>query len=447
VDPYLPLGVAAVVALVLLNAFFVATEFAIVGVRRSRLWELAAAGSAAAKTAQGVVGRLDAYIAACQLGITMASLALGWIGEPALAGLVEPPLSALPPAFGPIAAHAVTAGFAFVIITALHIVIGELAPKGLALQRPDSIALWAAQPIRLFYFVFRWPIALLNGIGNQVLRLVGVEPATGHEQVHSVEELRYLVASSQRAGAVEATEAQVASRALEFADRNAGSLMTPRTEVDALSAPLDGEALVRRVAASRHSRLPVYRGSLDDVVGVLHVQDLFAALVEPDVEIDLDGLLRPVLAVPETLPADGLMERMRSERRQLAVVIDEYGGTAGIVTMEDVVEALIGSIEQEPGLDEVSGGRPEGGHDDGSLLLSGLTRLEELEEVIGLQAERAAREHVQTLGGLVMARLGRLPSVGDEVHLASRRLRVEELDGNRVAVVRVLPGQPDAHPG
>ena len=446
-DAYLPLGLAAVVALVLINAFFVATEFAIVAVRRSRLWELAAAGSAAARTAQGVVGQLDAYIAACQLGITMASLALGWIGEPALAGLVEPPLRLVPHGLGPLAAHAVTAGFAFVIITALHIVIGELAPKGLALQRPDSIALWVARPIRLFYFVFRWPIALLNGIGNQVLRLAGVEPVAGHEQVHSAEELRYLVASSQRAGAVEATEAEVASRALEFADRNAGSLMTPRTEVDALSAALDGEALVRRVAASRHSRLPVYRGSLDDVVGVLHVRDLFAALVERDVKLDLDALLRPVLAVPETLPADGLMERMRSERRQLVVVIDEYGGTAGIVTMEDVMEALIGSIEQEPGLGEVSSPTPVGGDDAGSLLLSGLTRLDELEDVIGLHAERAAREHVQTLGGLVMARLGRLPSVGDEVHLASRRLRIEELDGNRVAVVRVLAGQADAHPG
>jgi len=447
VGAYLPLGLAAVLALVLLNAFFVATEFAIVAVRRSRLWELAAAGSVAARTAQGVVGRLDAYIAACQLGITMASLALGWIGEPALAGLVEPPLRVLPHAFGPVAAHAVTAGLAFVIITALHIVIGELAPKGLALQRPDSIALWVARPIRLFYLLFRWPIALLNGIGNLVLRLAGVEPVVGHEQVHSVEELRYLVANSQRAGAVEATEAQMASRALEFADRNAGSLMTPRTEVDALSAALDGEALVGLVAASRHSRLPVYRGSLDDVVGVLHVRDLFAALMRPDARLDLDALLRPVLAVPETLPADGLLERMRSERRQLAVVIDEYGGTAGIVTMEDVVEALIGSIEQEPGLGEVSGDVPAGGVDDGSLLLSGLTRLEELEEVIRLPVNRAAREHVQTLGGLVMARLGRLPSVGDEVQMASRRLRVEELDGNRVAVVRVLPGQPDAQPG
>lgn len=207
--------------------------------------------------------------------------------------------------------------------------------------------------------------------------------------------------------------------------------MTPRTEVDALSAALDGEALVRRVAASRHSRLPIYRGSLDDVVGVLHVRDLFAALVEPDVKIDLDGLLRPMLAVPETLPADGLMERMRSERRQLAVVIDEYGGTAGIVTMEDVVEALIGSIEQESDLDEVGF----------------LTRLEELEGVIRLRVNRAAREHVETPGGLVMARHGRLRSVGDEVQLDSRRLRVEELDGNRVAVVPVLAGQPDAHPG
>src|SRR5215218_3290579 len=213
-------GVAAVLVLVALNGFFVATEFAIVAVRRSRLAQLAAE----------VVGHLDAYIAACQLGITMASLALGWIGEPALAHLIEPPMRALVGRFAPEAAHAV----AVTLITGLHIVVGELAPKGLALQRTDATALWVARPIRAFYLVLRWPITALNAVGNAALRAVGLPAAGSHEQVHSPQELRYLVAGAQQAGGLEPAEALIASRALAFAERTVGSLMTPRTRVDAV---------------------------------------------------------------------------------------------------------------------------------------------------------------------------------------------------------------------
>src|SRR5215207_6612669 len=210
------LGLLAVVVLVLANGFFVATEFAIVAVRRSRLEQLAAEGHASATAAKEVVGHLDAYIAACQLGITMASLALGWLGEPALAGLVEPPLEYVVGQFAPTAAHGVAVGISFAVITALHIVIGELAPKGLALQRPEATALWIARPIQIFYVLFRWPITLLNAVGNGVLKLIGLDPTTGHEMVHSVDELRLLVNASQQGGTVEESEARIASRAFEF---------------------------------------------------------------------------------------------------------------------------------------------------------------------------------------------------------------------------------------
>ena len=445
-DPQFLPGLLGVAALVLANGFFVATEFGIVAVRRTRLDELAARGDTGARAAQQVVGHLDAYIAACQLGITMASLGLGWIGEPALAGLVEPPIRAVIGPYAPTAAHAMTAALAFVLITGLHIVIGELAPKGLALQRPDRTAVLVARPIRLFYFVFRWPVSGLNAVGNWVLRLAGLDPATGREQVHSVEELRYLLAASQHAGSLEALEMRVATRALEFAEHTAGSLMTPRTEVEALPLTAARDELLARVAETRHSRLPVYRESLDDIVGILHVRDLFPVLLDPERDLRLDELLRPVLAVPETLPADQLLERMRRERQQIAVVIDEYGGTAGIVTLEDVLEALVGRLDEG---DAVAGSTSGARQDDGSVLLDGLTRVDELQELTGLGADDLDEGRVETVGGLLMLRLGRLPQVGDEVPLDFYRLRVEELDGRRVSLVRLTPGgrEPPADPG
>ena len=256
-------GVAAVLVLVALNGFFVATEFAIVAVRRSRLEQLAAQGNSAAQVATDIVRHLDAYIAACQLGITMASLGLGWVGEPALAHLVEPAMEALVGRFAPAASHAVSGAVSFALITVLHIVVGELAPKGLALQKTDATALWVARPIRAFYRVFRWPVNILNAVGNATLRLVGLEPATEHDPVHSPQELRYLLAGTQQAGGLEPAEARIASRALWFADRTVGSLMTPRTEVDAIPAGIGLPQLLAEVAATRtsSSRRPIPTGT------------------------------------------------------------------------------------------------------------------------------------------------------------------------------------------
>ncbi len=435
------LGLVAVVVLVVANGFFVATEFAIVAVRRSRLEQLAEEGQPSAKAARDVVGHLDAYIAACQLGITMASLALGWVGEPALAHLIEPPLERLVGQFAPTAAHGVAVGISFGLITALHIVIGELAPKGLALQRPEATTLWIARPIQIFYVLFRWPITLLNTIGNGVLKMVGLDPAVGHEMVHSVEELRLLVNASQQGGTVEESEARIASRAFEFGELSAGSLMTPRTEIEAVPATSILPELIRAAATVGHSRLLVYEQSLDDIVGVLHVRDLFPLLDRPPETVTARTLLRPVLVVPETKHADDLLDEMRAARRQLALVIDEYGGTAGIVTLENLIEALVGRIEEEPpiGADVPP---PVTVEPDGSLMLDGLMRLDELEEVADVKLADEVHEQVDTLGGLVMAMLDRIPEVGDEVKVGSRTVRVEQLDGRRVDAVRLLPPSP-----
>lgn len=427
------LGLLAILVLVLVNAFFVATEFAIVAVRRSRLEQLAREGDPRARLANQVVGRLDAYIAACQLGITMASLALGWIGEPALAHLLAPPIERLAGSWAPAAAHGIAVGIAFTVITGLHIVAGELAPKGIALRHPEATALWIARPLRFFYLVFRWPITGLNAVGNATLRVIGLQPATAHEMVHSAEELALLVQTSQRAGAVEASEARIASRAFQFADLTAGDLMTPRTEIEGIPVSLGGEALLRRLAASTHSRLPVYDGSLDNVLGVIRVRDVVAHLVEPGVPLDVRALIRPVLTVPETRGADDLLEDMKRTPRHMAVVIDEYGGTAGIVRLVDLMRALVGRIDEE------TAGKPGGvaAQGDGSIVVDGLTRVHELEEALGIELDEATRGSVGTVGGLIMAQLDRMPRDGDEVALQGHRLRVERLDGRRVATVRV----------
>src|SRR5262245_39078234 len=273
-------GLLSLLVLVLANGFFVATEFALVAVRKSRLEQLTREGNARARLAHQMVSHLDAYIAACQLGITMASLALGWIGEPALARVLEPPIEGLVGHWAPAAAHAIAVGIAFFVITGLHIVGGELAPKGLALQHPETTALWIARPFQLFYLVFRWPITALNAVGNAALRLIGLRTATSHEMVHSAQELALLVETSQRAGAVEESEARIASRAFHFADLTAGELMTPRTEIEGIAVGLGRDALLERLAASRASRLPVYDGTLDNILGVIRVRDVVSHLTQ-----------------------------------------------------------------------------------------------------------------------------------------------------------------------
>jgi len=433
------LGLLAIAVLVLANGFFVATEFAIVAVRRSRLEQLADEGDPRAKLARHIVDHLDAYIAACQLGITMASLALGWIGEPVLARLLEPLLETLVGRFAPAAAHGVAIGVSFAGITGLHIVAGELAPKGIALQRPEATALWVARPIRLFYLVFRWPITALNAVGNGVLHLLGLRSSAGHEMVHSVEELELLLRASQRAGVVEESEARIAARAFQFADLTASDLMTPRTELEAVPIDIDFDGLLEHVARTPWDHLLVFDRSVDNLLGVVRVRDLLPLVRQSPRHVDLRPLIRPVLTVPGTRRADDLLEDMRRASRHLAVVVDEYGGTAGIVTLTDLMRALVGRIDEESSPGAAARATPDA---DGSILLDGLLRVGELEELLGTDLDEPDQTKVATAGGLVMARLDRMPRVGDEVQVAGRRLRVEQLDGRRVALVRLLPPDP-----
>jgi putative hemolysin len=324
------------------------------------------------------------------------------------------------------------------MITALHIVIGELAPKGLALQRPEATSLWVARPIQLFHAIFKWPITALNAVGNGTLKLFGLAAASGHEMVHSVEELRLLVTGMQKAGVVDDVEARIAQRAFAFGELTAGALMTPRTEMEAVPVTATLDDLLRLAETTRHSRLPVFEGSRDNIVGVLHVRELFKHRHTAPTAFELKPLTRPPVIVPETKYAADVLEEMRANRCHMAVVIDEHGGTAGIVALRDLLEALIGRIEDGPERDgrAVTYARVEG---DGSILLDGLMRVEEFHEATGIRFDAARYEGVETLGGLLAAVLGRFPEVGEEIAIAGRRLRVEARDGLRIETVRCLP--------
>jgi CBS domain containing-hemolysin-like protein len=441
------LSLLAVIALVLLNAFFVATEFALVSVRRTRMQHLAAEGDRRAQSVLSRLNSLDMYIAATQLGITIASLGLGWIGEPALSHLLRPVIEAM--TFLPESnreALGQTIGFiiAFSVITTLHIVLGELAPKSLALQRPEQVALATSRPIHIFSVIFRPVINTLNNVGNWVVRAVGIEPAAGHALVQSAEELRLSLDASREAGLVEEAQQDLVDRAFLFGDLDARQVMIPRTSMSAIPATATIDEILAVATESGHSRLPVYEGDLDHIVGVINVKRLLPRLREerqamaegrPMPPFDLAEVKSDVLAVPEMAPASDLLERLRESNTPIAIVVDEFGGTAGLVTLVDLIESIVGDIEDE--LDPESDGDDEIAP-DGSFSLDGLTTLLEAREFHDLDLEE---DHdVETVGGYVFSKLGRPAEVGDEVVSAGGHLlRVEEIDGLRVARLRVFP--------
>ncbi len=439
------LSLVAVLVLVLLNGFFVAAEFALVSVRKTRIDQLVSEGSARARLVQRALAHLDTYIAATQLGITMASLALGFIGEPAIAHLLEPLFEGvLPPAGAYFTSHGVALVIAFSIATGLHIVLGELAPKSIALQRAESTSLWVTGPLDLFLTIFRPFIAALNGIGNAVVRMIGLQPAGGHASVHSVEELELLVHSSREAGLLEEQQERMVAGVFDFGERRAGRVMTPRTEIDAVPLTIGLTELAQRAGAGNHSRLPVYDGDLDHILGVLHAKDVLRAVGRGAQagKFDLRTLMRRVLYVPESLPLDHLMAELRRHKTHMAIVVDEFGGTAGLVTMEDLLEEIVGDVADEfdPGREAIEA------LPDGSISLDGLLSIEEVDERFALGVEEPFYD---TLGGYVFGQLQRAPRLGDTVHLPDKRvLRITELDGLRVARVLLLPagmqGEPDA---
>src|SRR4051812_31910467 len=419
--------IAGLFALVCANGFFVAAEFSIVTVRKTRIDQMVAEGHRSARAVRRAVSAPDRYIAATQLGITMASLGLGWLAEPALASIFEPALSFLPAHIAEPTAHSIAIAMAFAIITAAEIVFGELAPKWIALERPETTAIWLVRPLELFMRIF-WPfIRLVHGTAQGVIKMLGFRGSEHRAGVHSEEELEMLVTASQEAGVLEEQEEQMLHRVFGFADLTAGQVMIPRTELIAIAAETPLRDLLRKIGQGEPTRLPVYREDLDDVIGMVHVVDIVKALASASAELNAGALAREVLTVPVTLGANDLLAEMRRRRAREAIVIDEHGGTAGLVTFESLMERIIGEIPGEMGAQTRTVVRP-----DGSADIDGLALVSDTNQQFGLHIDE---DTYTTIGGYVLGRLGRRARVGDTIDVEGRRIKVEALDGLRVAKV------------
>lgn len=446
------LGLLAVFALVSVNGFFVAAEFALVKVRTTRVEQLVQEGNAAARILRQQTAHLDSYIAATQLGITLASLALGWIGEPALAHLVEPLFGWVgATAIATDVADSVAVAISFALITGFHIVLGELVPKSIALQRTERVSLFVALPLLLFARVFRPFIVLMNGAGNAVVRLLGLSAAGEEGAVHSVEELELLVAQSRAAGVLDPEEEVLLRHVFDFGDKTAQDAMRPRGDIVALEERTPLDVAARTCLSSGHTRLPVYRGTLDQVLGMVHAKDLLRACLESaapgpgmarsgahgEVSVEkptaaLAELIRPVAFVLERQHLGDVLPDFRRDGAHLALVVGEYGQVVGLLTLEDVLEELVGEIRDEYDVGEEA---PIVRRPDGRWIVSGTEAYENVREVVGLPPiPLAERGQYTTLSGLLMLRLGRVPRVGDRVRVGGDwEAVVVAMDGRRVS--------------
>ena len=340
------LGLLVVPLLVLTNAFFVAAEFALVAVRKSRVEELILNKRGGAAAVKHAVDNLDDAIAATQLGITLASLALGWVGEPSLARLIDPLFSFLPEGPSWIAAHTLATILAFVLITFMHVILGELAPKAIALERPDAVSLWVARPL-LWFNSIMWPfIAVMNAMGNGVVRLLGFEPISGQHMVHSVEELGLIIEETRRAGVLPRDQAEYVRNVFRMPAKTVGDCMVPRDKMAALELHAPEEMILEEVREGAHTRMPVYDTTIDRIVGIVNTKDLFHLFSLRGMVVLDDAMYPPIFVDPRQSIAD-LLRYFRGRRRPMAVVRDSQGKVLGLITLEDIVEEIVGEIEDE----------------------------------------------------------------------------------------------------
>jgi CBS domain containing-hemolysin-like protein len=430
----------AVLVLVGANGFFVASEFSLVSVRRTRIEELVREGKPLARAVKEALTDLDAYLAATQLGITMASIGLGWIGEPALAALLDPLFAWLPAGWQLISAHAMAVVLAFAIITSLHIVLGELAPKSMAIQRSERTALAVALPTKWFLMLFKPFIMFLNSLGWLILRMFGIQPVgPGHHFAHTEEELKMIVSASTEAGVLEPEEEELIHRVFEFADLTANQVMVPRTELIGIPITASREKVEEILHEHGFTRYPVYDGSLDNILGVVNVKDLLPLLRERDGPLDLRRMLKTPIVMPESIRVFRLLSAMQADRRHMVVLIDEFGGTAGIVTLRDLLERIIGDVRSE----EETEWPDVVGVGENEALIDGLLLIPDVNELFGLELDE---DDYHTIGGYVFGILGRRPEIGDEVEAPGCRLKVEALDGMRVSRLRIAIEQPAQSP-
>ena len=417
-----------IIVLLLLNGFFVAVEFALVRSRRTRLEAMVRSGDRLASIALAATGDLVRVLSASQLGITLASLGLGWVAESVLGTLFEHWFAALPIAVEASLRVSIGAAVALTAATFMHVVFGELVPRAAALNHPEQFAKWLAPPLLAFSWItlpFTW---VLNHSADLVLRLFGQRTALSGEPVHSPDELRMLVEHSEEGGALHRQDAELIEGVFEFSEKNAREVMTPRTEVVAMPVDATLDEAIAIVEESNFSRYPVYEGTLDDVVGVVLAKDLLRALRRAPGDFDIRRVMRDVHVVPGSREVEEVLADFKRRKEHMAVVLDEFGGTAGIVTMEDLLEEIVGEILDE--YDEPE--RRASTSTSGETLIPGETHVTEVNDSYGLDL---GDEDYTTIGGYVFGALGRLPQVGDRVTVQGTALTVREMDGRRIKTV------------
>jgi putative hemolysin len=430
------LELLAVAVLILLNGFFVAAEYGLVTARRTRILELEHQGNRRARAVLNITADPPRFISAMQLGVTLTSLGIGALGEHALARAFEPALATV-----------LAIALAYLLLTFFHVVIGELVPKGIALGHAERTALVVAAPVRTFFLVAHPLVWALMRSTELVLRVFGLQPPGAGLDVHSEAELKMLVSASTEHGEIETDEQEMLYKVFDFADKEVTDVMVPRPDVVALSIDLPSEEALAAVIDSPYTRYPVYRGSLDDIVGVLHVRDLFSELYGRGIAtVNLDDLVRPAHIVPETKDLAALLAEFRRTNQHIAIVIDEYGGMEGIVTLEDLLEEIVGEIEDEYDLPDETVERV----DEQTIRIDGTFPIDDFNEQFGT---RLPVEDFHTMGGFVFGMLGRAPERGDRVEYDGLAFEVLEMEGTRILRLQVefargaAAGEPQAAQG
>ena len=421
---------AGVVVLVGLNAFFVTAEFALVAVRRTRVEELVAQGSRRAQSAQKALGELNLMLSGCQLGITLASLGLGWIGEPALAHLVKGAFDFVARPFDVVIAHGLASAGAFVLITFFHVVLGEQVPKYIAIGTPESTVLWVATPMRAFTYAFRPLIWAFNETANACVRLLGMKPQGEGRALHTPDELAIIVEESWRGGELDKAQSEILTRTLEFAEKRAIDAMVPRVAATTIEASAPVERVLDLAERTGYSRLPVWRDRADEFVGVVYLKDALRS-ARHNLGETVGDVMREPLLVPESLHLEEVLQQIRKSRTHFAIVLDEFGSTSGILTLEDILEELVGEIR-----DEYDHREHEVRKVNGAYRVPGTIRPDELEELTGI---RLPEGEYETLAGFIMERLGRLARRGDELTVDGFGIRVANVQHPRIVSVDVRP--------
>jgi len=421
------LNLFLVAILIVLTAFFVATEFAVIKLRPSRVDQMVIEGRKNALAVQKVTNNLDGYLSACQLGITITALGLGWLGEPTVEKMLYPLFEQL--AIGEKAGHILSFGIAFVSITFLHVVLGELAPKTMAIHKAEAISVFTAPLIIIFYKIMYPFIWVLNGSANALVRVFGMKPASEHEEAHSEEEIRIILSESYESGKINNTEYGYVNRIFQFDEMMAKEIMVPRTDMVCLYEDMTLEELISVVRKEQYTRFPVARANKDHIVGFINTKRLFLKY-DNDPEFDFRKHIHPVMTVPEAIPVKSLLLRMQEEQVHLAILLDEYGGTSGLVTIEDILEEIVGEIRDEFDNDEK---KPIEQLGSGHYLFDGLTPIDEINLLFGASLEQ---DGVDTIGGWLYNRQPDLAKGGEWTY-GELRFTVRERDKHRIRKVEV----------